>query len=169
MSNFFSRPTPIEFTVTMSRNSIVGEAVSILNKIAEARFDGQNTQYVNNMQPEIDFEQDRDIAYGFYEDGINNIAQRIEPYVSSYTDEATAGDYVFSLSMPEDWKSNLKPALENKMKSYLLHYIIAQWLEKVSLSDTEWTTKKANELLGKVKWTCELRNGKVHKVWNGTY
>lgn len=172
MSNFFSRPTPVEFTVTMSRNGIVGEVVSVLNKMAEARFDGQNTQYVNNMQPEIDFEQDRDIVYGFYEDGVVNITQRIEPYIDSCDEiagEGTEPGHVFHMKMPEDWRANQQSVLGKKMKEYLVHYVIAQWLEKVSISDTEWTTDKAKKLLGKVKWTCELRKSKLHKVWNGTY
>lgn len=168
MSSFFSTPQPIEFDITIGRNAIVETVVSTLNKMAEARFDGQNTQYVNNMQPEVDFEQDRNLVYGYYEDGIANIAQRIEPYVKSYTDEATAGDYVFSLSMPEEWRDQRK-VLERKMVDYLVHYIIAQWLEKVSVSDIEYTMDKAKELLGKIKWTCELRKSKLHKVWNGTY
>ena len=54
MSNFFSTPQPIEFDITIERNAIVETVVSTLNKMAEARFAGQNTQYVNNMQPEVD-------------------------------------------------------------------------------------------------------------------
>ena len=168
MSNFFSTPQPIEFDITIGRNAIVETVVSTLNKMAEARFDGQNTQYVNNMQPEVDFEQDRKLVYGYYEDGISNIAQRIEPYVDNYTDEDTAGDYVFHMKMPEEWRDQRK-VLERKMVDYLVHYIIAQWLEKVSVSDIEYTMDKAKGLLGKIKWTCELRKSKLHKVWNGTY
>ncbi len=165
---FFRKPVPIEFDITMERDDIVETATSILNKMAEARFDGQNTQYVNNMQPEVDFEQDRELVYGFFDDGISNIAQRIEPYVESYSDEAKEGDFVFHLSMPENWRDQRR-VLEKKMENYLVHYVIAQWLEKVSMADTEYTMAKASELLRKVKWTCELRKGVVHRIWNGTY
>ena len=170
MSNFFRRPVPIEFDITIGRDAIVGTVVSTLNKMAEARFDGQNTQYVNNMQPEIDFEQDRNLVYGYYNEAIGNITRRIEPYVSGCEDvtEGTIGN-VFHLSMPENWRNTLQQSLKTKMENYLVHYIICQWLEKVSVSDTEYTTAKANKLLGEIKWTCELRKGVVHRIWNGTY
>ena len=174
MSNFFSTQQPIEFDITIERNAIVETVVSTLNKMAEARFDGQNTQYVNNMQPEVDFEQDRKLVYGYYEDGIANIAQRIEPYVEScdeIAEEETEQEpgHVFHMKMPEEWRANQQNVLEKKMVDYLVHYVIAQWLEKVSVSDIEYTMDKAKGLLGKIKWTCELRKSKLHKVWNGTY
>lgn len=169
MNNIFRTPTPIEISITLARDTIVSEAVSILNKIAEARYDGQNTKYVNNMQPEIDFEQDRNIVYGFYEEGIANIARRIEPYVKGYTDEETAGTYIFSLVFPENWKSQEQHALETKMRNYLVNFIIANWMEKVSVGDTEWSLEKSASLLRAIKGICELRQGKVHRGWNTTY
>ena len=164
----------------MERTTIIETALSILNKMAEARFDGQNTQYVNNMQPEVDFEQDKNLVNGFFDEGVGNIVTRIEPYVVSCEETkpsevveneraAESEGYVFSLRFPEDWKSNLLPSLEKKMENYLVHYIIAQWLEKVSMADTEYTMDKAKKLLGDIKWTCEVRKGKVHRIWNGTY
>ena len=83
MDCFFRTPQPIEVDITIDRNAIIETVVSTLNKMAEARFDGQNTQYVNNMQPEVDFEQDRNLVYGYYKEGVANIVRRIEPYVKS--------------------------------------------------------------------------------------
>lgn len=175
MDNYFRTPQPIEFDVTIERNAIVGTVVSTLNKMAEARFDGQNTQYVNNMQPEMDFEQDRNLVYGYYEEGVANIVRRIEPYVKSCETttaaegtERTDGN-VFHLVFPEKWKSSQQPVLETKIRNYIVHYIIAQWLEKVSVSDTTYTMEKAAQLLRDIKGVCELRHGRVHRGWNTTY
>lgn len=176
--NYFRKPQPIEVQVTMERGTIVETVVSILNKMAEARFDGQNTQYVNNMQPEVDFEQDRNLVYGYYEDGVTNIVRRIEPYVkscettpdpSSEEGRNETDGNVFHLVFPENWKANQEAVLVKKMENYLVHYIIAQWLEKVSVSDTTYTMEKAAQLLRDIKGVCELRKGKVHRIWNGTY
>lgn len=180
MDCFFRTPQPIEVDITIERNAIIETVVSTLNKMAEARFDGQNTQYVNNMQPEVDFEQDRNLVYGYYKEGVANIVRRIEPYVKScdeIAEEETgqgqastpAAGTVFRLVMPEKWKSSQRPVLETKIQNYLVHYIIAQWLEKVSVSDTAYTMEKAAKLLCDIKGVCELRKGKVHRVWNGTY
>ena len=78
---FFRTRTPIEIEVVMERDDIAATATSILNKMAEARFDGQNTQYVNNMQPETDFCQDESLVKMYFDEGIANITRRIEPYV----------------------------------------------------------------------------------------
>lgn len=181
MDCFFRTPQPIEVDITIERNAIIETVVSTLNKMAEARFDGQNTQYVNNMQPEVDFEQDRNLVYGYYEEGVANIVRRIEPYVRDETNETDGTDgtdnsseradvlTVFRLVMPEKWKSSQQPVLETKIRNYLVHYIIAQWLEKVSVSDTAYTMEKAAQLLRDIKGVCELRKGGVHRVWNGTY
>jgi len=187
MDNYFRTPQPIEFDITIERNAIVNTVVNTLNKTAEARFDGQNTQHVNNMQPEVDFEQDRNLVYGYYEEGVANIVRRIEPYVKNCetTTDNGAGQTdgnVFHLALPEKWKSSQQPVLETKIRNYLVHYIIAQWLEKVgsdkprrryqivvSLADAGYTMEKAAQLLRDIKGVCELRKGKVHRIWNGTY
>lgn len=178
MDCFFRTPQPIEVDITIERNAIIETVVSTLNKMAEARFDGQNTQYVNNMQPEVDFEQDRNLVYGYYKEGVANIVRRIEPYVKSCettpteeteTETEQVDGNVFHLVFPEKWKSSQQPVLETKIRNYLVHYIIAQWLEKVSVSDTTYTMEKAAQLLRDIKGICELRKGKVHRIWNGTY
>ena len=165
---FFRKPKPIEIEVVMERETIVETATSILNKMAEARFDGQNTQYVNNMQPETDFCQDENLVKMYFDEGIANIMRRIEPYVKECV-EGILGNKIFNLIFPENWKAGQQPVLERKMESYLVSYIVAQWLEKVSLTDTAWTTEKAAGLLRDIKGVCELRKGKVHRGWNTTY
>lgn len=165
---FFRKRIPIEIEVVMKRDTIAKTATSILNKMAEARFDGQNTQYVNNMQPETDFCQDNDLVKMYFEEGIANIIRRIEPYVKDCKD-GIMGYKIFSLVFPENWKANQQPVLERKMESYLVSYIVAQWLEKVSVSDTAYTMEKAAQLLRDIKGVCELRKGNVHRGWNTTY
>ena len=169
MDNFFKTPVPIETSVTISRTGIVADVVSTLNKMAESRFDGQNTSYVNNLQPEMDFDQDKNLVNGYFDEAVANVMRRIEPYVTGYeTNEGnTAG--TLSLRFPENWKAEMKPVLESKVNGYVKHYIIFQWLEKVSMPDVEYTAVKVSQLLRDVKGTCELRKGKVHRVWNGTY
>ena len=169
MSSYFKTPVPIVVSITVTRSTIVDEVVGILNKIAESRFDGQNTAYVNALQPEIDFDQDRNIVYGLFDDGLANIVRRIEPYVTQWGDAENNGVYLMELAMPENWKSQERPALEKKIKDYLVNYIISGWLEKVSAGDVEYTTKKSNDILKSIKGLCELRQGKVHKTWNAPY
>lgn len=165
---FFRTRTPIEIEVVMDCDDIAATATSILNKMAEARFDGQNTQYVNNMQPETDFCQDDNLVKLYFDEGIANIMRRIEPYVKECKD-GYMGNKIFSLIFPENWKASQQPVLESKMKNYLVSYIVAQWLEKMSMSDTTYTTAKAAQLLRDIKGVCELRKGKVHRVYDGTY
>ena len=169
MSSYFKTPVPIVVSITVTRSTIVDEVVGILNKIAESRFDGQNTAYVNALQPEIDFDQDRNIVYSLFDDGLANIVRRIEPYVTQWGDAENNGVYLMELAMPENWKSQERPALEKKIKDYLVNYIISGWLEKVSTGDVEYTTKKSNDILKSIKGLCELRQGKVHKTWNAPY
>lgn len=165
--SYFSTPKKIDITVSAGTNGnrdvVLGKVISILNQVAEARFDGQNTKYVNNMQPEIDFNQDRDLVYGYFDSGIANIIKRIEPYVVSYSDG------VLSLSFPENWKQSQQTVLETKINEYLVHYIISQWVEKVSVDDVPLYTEKANQLLREIKGVCELRKGAVHRGWDTTY
>lgn len=165
---FFRQRTPITVEVLLDKDDIVAEATSILNKMAEARFDGQNTQYVNNMQPETDFCQDQNLVNSIFDDGLANIMRRIEPYLDSCED-AMMGGKIMKLHFPDTWIENQETVLATKMKNYLVHYIIAQWLEKVSVSDTAYTTAKADGLLRAVKGVCELRKCRVHRVYNGTY
>ena len=170
MSSYFKKPEPIHVAITVTRSNVMDEVVGILNKIAEARFDGQNTAYVNSLQPEIDFEQDRTIVYGLFEDGIGNIVRRIEPYVDSCGDNASSGaTYNLSLIFPENWKSQMEDALKKKISEYLVNYIIAGWVEKVSLNDTAYSQDKAAAILRSIKGLCEMRQGKVHKTWNAPY
>ena len=169
MSSYFKTPVPIVVSITVTRSTIVDEVVGILNKIAESRFDGQNTAYVNALQPEIDFDQDRNIVYGLFDDGLANIVRRIEPYVTQWGDAENNGVYLMELAMPENWKSQERTAMEKKIKDYLVNYIISGWLEKVSTGDVEYTTKKSNDILKSIKGLCELRQGKVHKTWNAPY
>lgn len=165
---YFSRHEPYRMELTIVLNDITRQAVGILNKIAEARFDGQNTQYVNNLQPETDMCNDSNILNELFSDGIANIMRKIEPYVEGYEDETT-GERTLNLVFPWNWKQAMRPVLETNIKSYLVQYIIAQWLEKVSISDAEYNIAKAEKLLRDIKGVCELRRGKVHRGFDTTY
>ena len=168
--SYFSKPNPIQVTVTLTKSDIVNQAVSILNKIAEARYDGQNAKYVNNLQPEVDFEQDAGIIDGFYTDGLMRIMKRIEPYVTDVeADSVDNSVYHFYLTFPENWKRQFESLLKKRMVDYLVYMVIAHWLEKVSMSDTQYSMDKAEDLLYEVRHVCDMRQGAVHKVWNGTY
>lgn len=164
----FRTPVPIEFDITLSRDAVVADVVSTLNKIGEARYDGENAKYVNNLQPEVDFEQDRDLVNSYFAEAVANIVRRIEPYISSHEADAD-GAHGFHMSMPQNWRSTEQDALETKIKAYARTYIISQWLEKVSMQDEAYTLDKARWLLRDIKGICELRAGKVHRSWNTPY
>jgi hypothetical protein len=188
---FFSQKTPIEVDVNVDYSTIEKELTATLHKIAEARFDGQNAKYVNDLQPELDFDRDEILVNNYYTNAITNIIRRIEPYVAGYeqptpeptpdpqpdpksdnetrSDELYPTDYVLHLRFPYNWSTNQEAGLKLKIKEYIVHYIIAQWLEKVSMSDTAYSMDKANKLLRDIKGICELRKCRVHRVWNGTY
>ena len=166
----FAKPEPIQVTITLTKADIVAKAVSILNKMAEARYDGTNAQYVNNMQPEIDFEQDAEIIDGFYEDGLMRIIKRIEPYVlQGEAFNRAEATYVLYLQFPENWKRQFESLLRKRIEDYIVYMIIAHWLEKVSMADTAYTMDKADELLYELRHTCDMRQGTVHRGWNTTY
>lgn len=167
---------PIEFTIYVDRNAIIGKVVSRLNKIAESRFDGNNATYVNNMQPETDFDQDERLVKEYYDEGIGNIVRKVEPYVSSYgikidpkTEEEVDGVYAIDFSMPNNWRDTMRKPLETKIESYITAYIIKRWVEMTSASDLEYYTMESDRQLRGIKWVCELRKGAVHYGWNTTY
>lgn len=168
IQSYFAKREPIEEDVVIDYNGIVNTVTSTLNKIAEARFDGNNAQYVGNMQPEMDFCQDSTLVGEFFADGMANIVRKLEPYVKEW-DDGMMGDRILSLVFPCNWKRNQLPVLENKIRKYLVNYIVAEWLEKVSMSDTAYTMEKAAQLLRDIKGVCELRHGKVHRGFDTTY
>lgn len=165
---YFRKHEPYRIELAIDFKDITGQASGILNKIAEARFDGQNAQYVNNLQPETDMCNDSNIVNDLFAEGVANIMRKIEPYVEDY-DDGMLGDRILSLVFPWNWKQAMQPVLETNIKSYLVQYIIAQWLEKVSISDAEYNIAKAEKLLRDIKGVCELRRGKVHRGFDTTY
>lgn len=165
---YFRRHEPYRIELVIDFDGITNQASGILNKMAESRFDGQNTQYVNNMQPEMDMCNDSNIVNDLLNEGVANIVRRIEPYVEDW-DEGMIDDKILKLIFPENWKRNQQPVLETKIKSYLVQYIVAQWLEKVSVVDAEYNNAKANKLLCDIKGVCELRRGRVHRGYDTTY
>lgn len=164
----FKTPVPIEFDIVIDKGDIVQEVVSTMNKIAEARYDGENAKYVNNLQPEPDSCQDDGLVGSYYDEAIANMVRRIEPYIAEVEENALGGS-TFSMRMPQNWRSIEKGALETKMKAYVRTYIMSQWLEKVSMQDEAYTSDKARWLLRDIKGICELRAGKVHRSWNTPY
>lgn len=166
----FRKPEPIGVEITINKQDIVEKALSILNKIAEARYDGENAQYVNNMQPELDACQDSGILDGFYEDGLARIVKRIEPYVTDISDiSPDAYTNTLYLSFPQNWKRQFESVLRKRIEDYLVYMIIAHWLEKVSMADTTYSMEKSEDLLYELRHTCDLRQGAVHRSWNTTY
>lgn len=173
-NSVFSKPSPIGIDVTINKCDIVEKASNILNKMAEARYDGQNAQYVNNMQPEVDICQDREIICGFVDDGIARIVKRIEPYVVDYNFEDENEDpevrtATLYLQFPTNWKRQFEAVLRKRIEDYLVYMIIAHWLEKVSIADTQYSMEKSEDLLYELRNTCDLRQGMVHRSWNTTY
>ena len=166
MSN---RPNRIEVPVALNYANIIIEVSDILNKIAESRFDGQNTKHVNDMQPETDFRQDNDLVKSFFDTAICNVIKRIGPYVNCGEWNETTSCYDLNLSFPPRWNETRRQVLENSIKNYIVYHIIWQWLEKVSIEDAPIYKAKADELLRDVKAACESRHGKVHYGWNTTY
>lgn len=164
----FKTPVPTEFGIVVDKGDIVQDAISTLNKIGEARYDGQNTQYVSNLQPEIDFCQDRDLICSYCEEAMANIVRRIEPYIASY-DEDENHVCTLNMRMPQNWRSIEQGPLATKVRAYIRTYVISQWLEKVSMQDEAYTSDKARWLLRDIKGICELREGKVHRSWNTPY
>lgn len=170
-------PPPIMFNIVLDRDVVVmPKIVNLLNKIAESRFDGTNAAYVNTLQPELDFTQDQTILHDFYEDGIEKIVSQLEPYINNiglYVDEDTheevEGKYEFVMIMPYNWKHIMKEQLRKKFETYIVYKCVADWVEKVSIKDTEYSLAKADELLFELKRICEMRQGKVHVSWNSTY
>jgi hypothetical protein len=190
MSSYFQIPEKIHLNIIVDKEHIIKRVVSMLNKTAESRFDGQNTQYVNNLQPEVDFTQDQELVTEMYEEGIAKIARRIEPYVEGYGVEqkpvtdydfnddfsddfligsTTVGQFVIHLAMPHNWKRPFNSLVGRRFEEYLVHFIISQWMERVSPADVEFYTAKSQQLLRDIKGMCELRQGKVHRGWNTTY
>jgi hypothetical protein len=167
---------PYIFNILLKRSEVVTKASRILHVMAESRFDGENARYVNNMQFETDSTVENSIIEDLFETGIDHITTRIEPYVmgiGDHTDSETGlaipGEYELTMRMPYNWKRLKEDTLKRKMEEYLAYMIIAHWLEKVSHADIEYCMAKADALLREVKWTCELRQGKVHSGWNTTY
>ena len=170
MNEYFRKREQIKVEIDIVKADIIQKALDILNKMAEARYDGENAKYVNNMQPEVDFEQDAAIIDGFYEDGLVRIMNRIEPYVED-VEEISPYDFgtTLHLSFPENWKQKFEGVLRKRIEDYLVYMIIAHWLEKVSISDTQYSMEKADNLLYEVRHTCDMRQGAVHHTWNTTY
>lgn len=170
-------PPNIEFSIVIDRDAVVmPKIVNMLNKIAESRYDGTNAKLVNDMQPELDFDQDKTLLHDSYEDAIERIASQVEPYIKSLglfinpdTEEQVAGKYNFGMSFPHNWKSRMIEPLRKKYETYIVYRIIAEWFEKLSINDVEYNMRKADELLFEIKRICELRQGKVHVAWNSTY
>ena len=167
-NSVFSKPEPTGVEITISKDDIVSRATSILNKMAEARYDGQNAQYVNNLQPETDFCQDDELLTSFYEDGVARVIKRIEPYVMDFTCNESHVSTLY-LQFPSNWKRQFECLLRKRIEEYLVYMIIAHWVEKVSIADTQYSMDKAEDLLYEVRNTCDLRQGMVHRSWNTTY
>lgn len=172
----FRKPEPIGIEIAIDKCDIIQKATNILNKMAEARYDGQNAQYVNNLQPEVDFQQDEAIIDGFYEDGLARIITRIEPYVSSVDESKpdvniNPNAYINTLylTFPQNWKRQFESVLRKRIEDYLVYMIVAHWVEKVSMADTQYSMDKSEDLLYELRHVCDMRQGAVHRGWNTTY
>ena len=96
--------------------------------------------------------------------------KRIEPYVVDISDiNPDAYINTLYLSFPQNWKRQFESVLRKRIEDYLVYMIIAHWMEKVSIADTQYSMEKSEDLLYELRNTCDLRQGAVHRSWNTTY
>lgn len=92
----------------------------------------------------------------------------VEPDYFETKDFSKNRDYIFYLSMPDDWNFHLTHPVDIKIKEFLTAYIMYRWLETKVPQDAAMYLQRATSVLSDVKRMLENRtksNRLLHGYW----